>query len=146
MKKKLIDKMNILVQLDWKDFLIGHANMDAQHAELINTINRLYKARYDKKHEEVECILEALVSSARLHFANEENEFMKLKYPKFVEHSLEHEDLIITTQNYVRRLKDENRIEGKELIELELQQFLFYWLNYHTRVSDVDVLKNENSL
>ena len=119
--------------IKWTNKLvIGIPEIDKQHHELIDTINKT-EALVKKKGSDVDTkkIIDSLTSFARVHFSTEEEIFAKWNYPKATEHMLEHEKLII------RVLKFENDFEKKKQEVLpELLDFLIEWLENHLKKHD----------
>ena len=126
--------------LNPNDFIMGDPIMDAQHTELIESINSLYEARFTFNHDQIRGILTALVNNTEEHFRLEEEELRAVCYPDIVKHIEEHRILMDVGNRFLARFDDE------EDIAEDLQKFLLSWLTQHILYSDRKVVAFCNTL
>lgn len=85
--------------LKWRgDFELGIENLDRQHRELFELVNRAYGVLRDisskDRHGSIAPILEELLEHAKYHFESEESYMLKVKYRGYFKHKVEHTRLI----------------------------------------------------
>ena len=82
--------------LDWKeDFSTGVASADADHRELIDTINRLYAEFGDPDHpRDAASLIADVLTAVAIHFAEEEDLMRSVAYPGFERHKEDHDRLL----------------------------------------------------
>ena len=82
--------------LDWKeDFSTGVASADADHRELIDTINRLYDEFGDPNHpRDAANLIADVLTAVAIHFAEEEDLMRSRAYPGFERHKEDHDRLL----------------------------------------------------
>lgn len=114
--------------IKWKDsYKIGDADIDAQHVELFEKINRLLEAR-DKASQTL-CAM-GLYQYVREHFAHEEALMRQLQYPSLKVH-IELHNALVTRLNTVSLA-----IANETLDKAELESFLVEWTLSHIRTFD----------
>jgi hemerythrin len=122
-----------LKKLEWEDvYSVGVKEIDEQHKLMFDTINELFEAINEKRHEEIlGNIIKKLVEYKVLHFETEEKYFKKFNYVNESEHVAHH-----------RFFNDElNRITSKYSkynfeFAFELVEFLENWLIEHLMNED----------
>ena len=69
----------------WKDeFSVGSQTLDAQHAGILDTINRLYNAmQHDLHPKQLNIILSDLIQYVEIHFFDEERIMRESDFPGF---------------------------------------------------------------
>lgn len=117
--------------MDWrKEYSIGIPEIDAQHKQLFECIDRLESAGDGRQRElAVYYVMEQLNDYARVHFAVEEIVMRLFDYPGLDAHASEH-------RAFTEKLKE---LESSELIEdihLQAGKFLREWLVQHIQGSD----------
>ena len=123
-------------RIPWDDILrTGHAEIDAEHMELVGLFNQLSDAVEQEKAKNV-CggILDAIIDYTASHFTLEAELMKKHRYPKRAQHNIEHARLIKQAQNY--RDKFESDPPGTHI---ELIQFPEDWLTFHIVTSDKEL-------
>ena len=117
--------------MDWrKEYSIGIPEIDAQHMQLFECIDRLESAGDERQRElAVYFVMEQLNDYVRIHFAVEEIVMRLFDYPGLEAHAAEH-------RAFAARLKE---FESNELVEdmhIEAGKFLREWLVKHIQGSD----------
>jgi len=89
----------------WRDFYaVGDPSLDAQHKQILATINELYEAMQEgKDRAALTCILDALVQYTLVHFEHEEQLMQEHGYPDVAQHATLHEKLRERTIDWRRR-------------------------------------------
>jgi hemerythrin len=126
--------------MTWKDsFSIGIPEIDKQHKELCDQIDKLFDAcSKGKGADEVQKVLNFLEQYTVRHFADEEAYQLKIKYPKFQQHKAKHADFV----NQVTKLKKEALAGGVNIaMVIKVNQTISAWLVEHIKNTDSD-LKN----
>ena len=88
--------------LNWNDHrhCIGIASLDNQHRELVEQVNLIAQAIDEKKSvDEVNILMDDLVSLARQHFEFEEGLMTKHSFPGVEGHAKEHRELLLRLAN-----------------------------------------------
>lgn len=121
--------------LEWRDeFLVGYADIDDQHRELLANINRLAAAIASGDTSGIDGILAFLGDYVHFHFENEEGIMRDLAYPLMADHVREHQELI---RQFVRL---QGAIKGglhdPLYLGFQIQLFLFDWFANHTTKTD----------
>lgn len=136
--------------LEWRDeFLVGNAEIDGQHRELLTNINKLAAMIASEDTSGVDGVLNFLAGYVQFHFATEERIMRELNYPLTGDHVREHQRLI---QQFIR-LKGEitSGIHDPLYLGFRVQLFLFDWFANHTTKTDrhlgrfIRSLASENS-
>jgi len=120
------------------EYSVGIDTIDSQHKELINILNRLFVAVFQREGDTViSGILDALVDYTKTHFALEERLMRDAKYKYLEPHIAEHRKLI----NQLDELCKKHLIEEKT-IYFEMLRFLKKWLKDH--IKGIDTLYSED--
>ena len=119
--------------IDWGDTLLTHVNdIDEEHKELINILNKLHKAFHSKESAGVEKeSLVALIDYADYHFSTEVNLMKKYEYPEMANHMELHKEFT----GKLKELCNKHLVEQVEVIH-EIILFLTSWLFNH--IMEVD--------
>jgi hemerythrin len=126
--------------MTWKDsFAIGIPQIDKQHKELCDQIDKLFDAcSKGKGADEVLKVLNFLADYTVRHFADEEAFQLKLKYPNYQQHKAKHTDFV----KQVTKLKKEATDQGVNIaMVIKINQTISDWLIAHIKGTDSD-LKN----
>lgn len=126
--------------MTWKDsFAIGVPEIDKQHRELCDQVDKLFEAcARGKAIDEVLALLSFLEDYTVRHFRDEEAFQLKINYPRYEEHKAKHSDFVAK----VEKMKNEataNVVTIKTVTKLN--QIICDWLDDHLRGTDSD-LKN----
>jgi len=111
---------------------VGVKHIDDQHKELVELVNRFYKAIDEKKSETliVKTVKDMKVY-ALYHFKTEENYFKQYKYPDTGLHMRQHAFFMRRVEAFQERIDNNEKLESAEIIK-----FLFVWFVNHIQQSD----------
>jgi hemerythrin-like metal-binding protein len=114
--------------MEWSPALsVGHAEIDIQHQRLIEIANRLNGAMQSGASAQVAgTVLHELVDYTVQHFAYEEGEMRKHRYPESEAHLEEHRKLVAEVSAFKQKFDS-----GKAAISVELMGFIRDWLLNH---------------
>ena len=117
--------------MDWqKKYSIGIPEIDEQHKQLFDCIDRLESAGDERQRElAVYFVMEQLDDYARIHFAVEEIVMRLFDYPGLEAHAAEH-------RAFAQRLTQLKASELNEDIHAQAGKFLREWLVEHIQGSD----------
>lgn len=121
--------------LEWRDeFLVGDAEIDNQHRELLVNINKLAAMIASRDASGIDAILEFLAGYVHFHFEHEERIMRELAYPLMSDHVHEHQELL---KQFIR-LKGEitSGLRDPLYLGFQIQLFLFDWFANHTTKTD----------
>ena len=131
--------------IQWNNsYSVNVKELDDQHKYFLSLLNRLYRYIYaNKSRDELKSILTDLVSYKSNHFATEEKYFDLYNYENSVEHKKEHQKLEQQISDFQNEF-----LEGKKDITVELVDFLENWLIDHLDTQDKKYTKcfNEHGL
>ena len=115
--------------MEWNEsYSVGVAVLDAEHRELVATVNELYEAMMKGKGKEVMGkTLERMMDYCKFHFAHEEELFAKTNYPDTAAHKVEHEN----HAKLVLELKTKFKTNLGNAVSIELLNTLRNWLIDH---------------
>ena len=120
--------------IEWSDKIsVGIQEIDEQHKQLVELINRLYDAMTggEDKVKATQEIMAELMQYTVVHFAVEECLFRIFEYPDYEDHCTHHEEL--RNQVFEINLKVQS---GEQLVTPELLFFLRKWITNHIMVED----------
>lgn len=114
----------------WTDSLAtGSPEIDKQHRELIERINRLLEAmKTGKSKDELKPTLDFLGQYVVSHFATEEKRMRETAYPERREHEKLHQDFVAEYRKLAARLQSEGATAS---LAIEVQQKVCDWLLRH---------------
>jgi hemerythrin len=117
----------------WEDrYSVKVPQFDTDHKQLVSMVNQLHNAMaVGKGREEVGVILERLINYTKRHFAAEEELMRKTGYPRTEEHTIEHQRLCITVDEYAKQFA------AGSMITMSVMQFLKDWLLNHILKTDM---------
>jgi hemerythrin len=124
--------------MEWSQNLsVGVDEIDNQHKELINRVNKLHRAmKTEKKQEEILNILKFLEEYVIFHFHNEENLQLKYHYPLYLEHCEIHRNFI----KVIKCIKKDIEVDGMNASTCILvSSTLSNWLINHICKADRDI-------
>ncbi len=129
--------------ITWKDdYSVKVREWDNHHREIINSINELHDAMYAGKGKDaLEVILNNLASYANFHFAAEEKEMVKYKYPDYEVHRGKHQAMLGKVESLLEDYK-----QGKVALCQEVSDFLSEWLNKYIVGTDQQYSSFMNSV
>ncbi len=120
----------------WSDDLnLGIEEIDRQHCQIVEFINRLTHARQHGDGHIVAEVLEGLIAYTLSHFAFEEALMEDAGYPLIRAHRAVHESFARRVQLYHDRLR-----AGDDITE-ELSALLYRWLFHHIKHDDASYAK-----
>ena len=119
--------------IEWQDeYSVGVEEIDAQHKELVETLDDLYNALLKAKgYEAAESTLERLTKYTREHFVTEERLFKKYRYPEEQEHKQEHAQFLQKLNSFIKAHE-----RGDKRIGVDLVHFVRDWFENHLKVTD----------
>lgn len=112
---------------------MGIAHIDAEHAGLLNCLNRLqhYAANGHGFAASIDAI-QTLLTYAADHFAHEEAYLRQRGFPKLAEHIQQHEAISV----YVTKLYE--RVLAGDEIEVPLIEMMRDWIVNHIGIEDME--------
>ena len=119
--------------IEWKkEFMTGIPDVDTEHQELIEMINRLYEnMNLNRSRESILQFLGDIYAKTSSHFALEEKIMRDRKYAEYPEHKNEHEQLLDDIHEIMDQFEfDENFDESR------LKNVLLVWFTDHFREQD----------
>ncbi|MFO7831548.1 MAG: bacteriohemerythrin [Desulfuromonadaceae bacterium] len=120
--------------ISWNDKIsIGIQEIDEQHKQLVELINRLYDAMVqgEDRQQTANEILNELMQYTIVHFAVEESLFRIFDYPEYEAHRAQHQELREQVIDINTRAQG-----GERMITPELLFFLRKWITNHIMVED----------
>ncbi|QHI69464.1 bacteriohemerythrin [Tichowtungia aerotolerans] len=121
-------------KINWTDkFNIGHPEIDRQHRQLIEMLNRLTGTPdVTTSSETVSDILHNMTQYAQIHFRTEENLLKTVEYPDLKAHKKEH-------LAYRKKIVDlcKHTMLGFHDVPEELLRYLHDWWSDHILVEDM---------
>lgn len=126
--------------IEWSDkYKTGIELVDEQHKELFRLFNKIYDLYLNEflidKYDQIITAVEELKEYTKHHFKAEEEYMVSIRYNKFFEHKLKHEDFIrkIDTIDY-------NIIDNNQQSELlDILKFVSNWLIEHVITVDKQI-------
>lgn len=117
-----------------QDLATGNAEIDGQHKEIFNRLNKLLTASEEGRGSlAVAEMLDFLEDYVKTHFAAEEHLQKRLGYPEYTAHKGLHLKFLVD----VARLKDDYAQKGETLtMTLEVNQVVVEWLVNHIKTVD----------
>lgn len=123
--------------IEWSDkYKTGIELIDEQHKELFRLFNKIYDLYNNEflidKYDQIIAAVEELKDYTKYHFKEEEEYMISIRYKKFFEHKLKHEDFIRKVESI-----DYNIIDYDQQNHLlELLKFVTDWLVAHVITVD----------
>ncbi|WP_107687704.1 bacteriohemerythrin [Neisseria wadsworthii] len=121
------------------DLATGFDDIDEQHQQLINCINKFYDADQTKDRDLIAKALQELIDCTTDHFHKEEQMLEEAGYHLLEQHKKVHLNFLSRMATY------QNRFENGDDIGEELLNLLEGWLFRHIRINDhgyVEPVKN----
>lgn len=117
----------------WDDSLsVGHGFIDNDHKKLVTMVNSFHEAmEQGRGNEVIGKVLNNLAIYTKEHFAREEAEMQRIKYPKYQLHKLEHEKLLKQVTGLQADFTG-----GRVMMTMEISKFLRDWLVTHIQQTD----------
>lgn len=115
------------------DYQIGHEQIDSEHRDLFERVNRFHDAwseRHDRR--EIGLLLSQLIEYAERHFHNEEEIMSRASYPGLEEHAQKHEKLVEAVFALAEKLEERAFNPSHQTI-----RFLRSWLSDHILHDDM---------
>lgn len=117
-------------------FETGFDELDEQFKGLFQIINNLHYAVMDGRGKELVAeTLDHLAYYVDTHLSSEEAWMQKMAYPDFWQHKQYHDQFRHDTQLLIEGFK-----EKKLVLSITVSQFLFKWLQSHTRNDDMKMI------
>ncbi len=121
--------------LKWdKEILTGIKEIDDQHKELFQKINKLIEnLEVDGSDENFFNAIDFLKRYAFEHFESEEKYFAEIDYPNKEEHEQEHEEFV----QKINDIEEKGKIFGSAIhLSIELNAYLLNWWYIHIKQHD----------
>lgn len=117
----------------WNDtFSVQIGIIDMQHKNLVSIVNELHQAMAaGQGKQELGRILSSLIKYTQVHFKTEESFMESHRYPKYIVHKSEHEELTKTVLDFQSKFQ-----EDEVGLTVEVMDFLKTWLSQHILGSD----------
>jgi hemerythrin len=114
------------------DFNVGSKFIDDDHKKLVKLVNDFHDAmEQGRGNDVVGKVLHNLVIYTKEHFQREESEMLRIKYPKYLAHKLEHDQLISEVAQLQKSFAD-----GRAMLTVKISKFLRDWLVSHIQQTD----------
>lgn len=123
--------------IEWSDkYKTGIELVDEQHKELFRLFNKIYDLYNNEflidKYDQIITAVEELKDYTKYHFKTEEEYMISVRYNKFFEHKLKHEDFIKKIDSI-----DYNIIDYDQQSQLlDILKFVSNWLIEHVITVD----------
>ena len=116
--------------------MLNVAEIDRQHRELVNMLNRLNDAvkNYESR-KDIYRIIDEVISYTRLHFATEEQLMVQSGFPEIESHKKMHRELIEDTL----RLKDKLDYVGEDMFSDWFNHWQFGRVLAHIQYGDKQI-------
>ncbi len=129
--------------IEWADkYKTGIELVDEQHKELFRLFNKTYNLYYNEflvdKYDQIVAAVEELKEYTKYHFKTEEEYMVSIRYKKFFEHKLKHQDFISKIDAIDYSIIDEN--QQNQL--LEILKFVSNWIIDHVITADKEIPVN----
>ena len=112
--------------IDWSpDFSVNHDDLDNEHREFIDAVNRLRTGLFEHRPKEsIHDLFEFLTLYARKHFEDEENLMQEIGYPGYEQHKAAHEELLKAIEAHELHFREGRSRESAELLTFLLKSWL----------------------
>ncbi len=119
--------------INWNEsYSVGNAEMDEQHKQLINIINKLFNSFKDGNAQSIlDEILQEMIDYANFHLNSEEKLMFKYDYPEKEKHEEIH-------QSFRNKIEELNKMlnSGSKDAHYQLIEYLKNWWTNHILVED----------
>jgi len=124
------------MQYEWDSLLeTGNPKIDAQHKQLIATLNSLLTACYNKNSRaELERTIDFLLVYTVKHFADEEALQKEYDYPDYPRHKQLHEEFKVVAIGLAEQLQQDGYSEA---LTAEVHSHIGEWLVNHIKGDDL---------
>lgn len=119
--------------IDWESrYSVGHNEIDQQHRQLIDMINKLHTAmKSGQGSREAGAIVEEMVNYSKFHFETEENLMKVYGFIGLLTHKAEHAAFIKQAGDFQTQFA-----AGKVSLSIDILNFLKEWLTKHILGTD----------
>ena len=119
-----------------KSYSVGNEQIDNEHKVFVEIIGRIHDAVLKEKSiNDIKRLIRELETYAVFHFVSEENIMIDSEFPELEEHKKEHEKLLETLDNKIKK------IISHEIDPDTLVYFLVNWFVEHTTNRDLKLVK-----
>ena len=128
--------------IDWREeFSVGVVEVDYEHQELIDLINRLHRSVQEGvTRAQVVNGLGEIYAQIASHFALEEKVMQEARYPAFREHKMDHEALLDDLRDIMDEVEDDGEFDEQRL-SIDLDR----WFSDHFRIHDAKLHRSEGA-
>lgn len=122
-----------MAYFNWtNDLSVGNAQIDSDHKQLVDLVNKLHDAmKAGKGNTVLGDILAELIQYTASHFKREEMLMQKISYTEYAEHKAEHTKLVAEVLELQARFKS-----GTSTLSVSVFNFLSDWLRTHIKSRD----------
>jgi hemerythrin len=125
--------MGTIKKIEWtNDLILGIPEIDEQHKQIVDYINKLVDVRGNPDRKVTEEVVSELIGYTVSHFGFEESLMEQANYSYIEPHKRIHRLFEKRVKHYAERF-----VHGEEITE-ELIQMLYNWLIGHIRAEDKD--------
>ncbi len=119
--------------IEWNESLsVKVHEIDEQHKQLIQLINKLYEAKKEGRDKEIlQQILDELINYSFVHFTTEEKNFIRFRYENTVQHQRSHSGFVDKITEFKEAYYD-----GSATLSDDILEFLRDWLINHIKGED----------
>ena len=139
MRKK--SEMKPIELLHWEsEYSVGVTEIDAQHFELMDQINKLISYSAENLAEGKKVFretLEAVIEMSAVHFKTEENMLSKTDYDVFDDHKKEHDELMAKTESMKDELKKIQSVTGLYNLTVSFREWFLSHILLYDKVATV---------
>lgn len=128
--------------IDWREeFSVGVVEVDYEHQELIDLINRLHRSVQEGvTRDQVVAGLGEIYAQIAAHFALEEKVMQETRYPAFREHKMDHEALLDDLRDIMDEVEDDGEFDEQRL-SIDLDR----WFSDHFRIHDAKLHRSQGA-
>jgi len=117
----------------------GNKEIDTEHIELIESVNKLYTILNTcDVNENLSAKLSNMILHTRKHFAHEEHLMKDLNYPNETKHKNEHEIILNNMRLAIMQCREEN---DAKLLKSTLKENIESWVLNHIKEMDIPLLQ-----
>ncbi|MBF0227186.1 MAG: hemerythrin family protein [Desulfobacterales bacterium] len=129
-----MEKNKTILKLKWtKELSVNNNDIDDQHKNLFNIINKLIRIRQSgSDREHILEILKELVDYSYKHFKTEDIYMMDNDFPLFLSHSQEHQKYMVKIGEFISSFEEE-----KTNLSTDILLFLREWWINHISETDM---------
>jgi len=119
----------------WQEkYETGNKQVDDEHKEIFNLVQKVIDAAFEDRGEKVETIIDFLANYTIKHFEHEERLMLESNYPNLYAHKKQHSDFL----DEVKKLKAKVTLENDSAANnVAINKVIVNWLTNHVLGSDM---------